>query len=145
MKQDIYTPELTRVKGITAETTDVKTLRLEFDDDNLRENFIFAPGQFVELSVPGVGEATFALASSPRARGYIECSVKRIGQVTEAIHMLEEESVIGVRGPYGNSFPLEAMRGKDIIFVGGGIGLAPLRALIFGCNSCILAIDFVLL
>ena len=130
MKKSLYTPELTRVKGITIETKDVKTLRLEFEKEKLREDFTFAPGQFVELSVPGVGEATFCLASSPRAKGFLECSVKRIGKVTEAIHMLDEESIVGIRGPYGNGFPIELMSGKDLIFVGGGIGLAPLRSLI---------------
>ncbi len=104
--KNLYTPELTRVKDITIETRDVKTLRLEFEDERIRESFSFTPGQFVELSVPGVGEATFCLASSPRAEGYIECSVKRIGKVTEAIHMLDEGNIVGIRGPYGNNFPI---------------------------------------
>ncbi|MFC1715072.1 FAD/NAD(P)-binding protein [Candidatus Poribacteria bacterium] len=128
--KNLYTPELTRVKDITIETRDVKTLRLEFDEEKMREGFSFTPGQFVELSVPGVGEATFCLTSSPRAKGYIECSVKRIGKVTEAIHMLDEGSIVGIRGPYGNDFPIELMNGKSLIFVGGGIGLAALRSLI---------------
>jgi NAD(P)H-flavin reductase len=128
--KNLYTPELTRVKDIRTETKDVKTLRLEFEEEKLREDFTFSPGQFVELSVPGVGEATFCVASSPRARGSLECSVKRVGKVTEAIHMLDEESIVGIRGPYGNSFPIELMNGKSLILVGGGIGLAPLRSLI---------------
>ncbi len=130
MKTGIYTPYAARIEELRVETRDVTTLRLVFEDQNLLEDFTFQPGQFVELSVPGEGEATFCLASSPAEREYVECSVKRVGLVTEAIHRLEQDSVVGLRGPYGNSFPLQAMEGRDLLFVAGGIGLAALRSLI---------------
>jgi sulfhydrogenase subunit gamma (sulfur reductase) len=126
----IYTPFTARVRELRVETEDVKTLRLVFQEEKVAETFTFEPGQFVELSVAGEGEATFCLASSPEERGYVECSVKRVGLVTEAIHRLDPDALVGLRGPYGNSFPLERMEGRDLIFVAGGIGLAALRSLI---------------
>ena len=84
----IYTPFAARVREVRVETRDVKTLRLVFEDEKVAQSFSFDPGQFVELSVAGEGEATFCLASSPREKGYVECSVKRVGLVTEAIHRL---------------------------------------------------------
>jgi NAD(P)H-flavin reductase len=126
----LYTPFAARVRELRAETRDVKTLRLVFQDEKVAEDFAFQPGQFVELSVAGEGEATFCLASSPRESGYVECSVKRVGLVTEAIHRLELNSLVGLRGPYGNCFPLEQLEGRNLVFVAGGIGLAALRSLI---------------
>jgi sulfhydrogenase subunit gamma (sulfur reductase) len=126
----MYTPFAARVQELRVETKEVKTLRLVFQDEKIAETFTFKPGQFVELSVAGEGEATFCLASSPLERGYVECSVKRVGLVTGAIHRLDPDALVGLRGPYGNSFPLDRMEGRDLIFVGGGIGLAALRSLI---------------
>jgi NAD(P)H-flavin reductase len=130
MPTQIYTPYAARIEELRIETRDVKTLRLVFQDQEVGKNFSFQPGQFLELSVPGEGEATFCLVSSPKERGYVECSVKRVGLVTEAIHRLDQNALVGLRGPYGNSFPLKNMEGRDLIFVAGGIGLAALRSLI---------------
>ena len=126
----IYTPLAARVRELRVETPEVKTLRLIFQDKRVAEKFNFQPGQFVELSVAGEGEATFCLASSPEEKEYVECSVKRVGLVTEAIHRLDPDALVGLRGPYGNSFPLQRMEGRDLIFVAGGIGLAALRSMI---------------
>jgi len=126
----IYTPLAARVRELRVETPEVKTLRLVFQDKRVAEKFNFQPGQFVELSVAGEGEATFCLASSPEEKEYVECSVKRVGLVTEAIHRLDPDALVGLRGPYGNSFPLQRMEGRDLIFVAGGIGLAALRSMI---------------
>jgi sulfhydrogenase subunit gamma (sulfur reductase) len=126
----IYTPFAARVQDLRMETREVKTLRLVFQDEKVAEDFTFQPGQFVELSVAGEGEATFCLASSPEEKGYVECSVKRVGLVTEAIHRLDPDALVGLRGPYGNSFPVKRMEGRDLVFVAGGIGLAALRSLI---------------
>jgi NAD(P)H-flavin reductase len=130
MPAELYTPYAARVQELRVETPEVKTLRLVFQDRKLAEEFTFRPGQFVELSVAGEGEATFCLASSPEEKGYVECSVKRVGLVTEAIHRLDPDALVGLRGPYGNHFPLERMEGRDLVFVAGGIGLAALRSLI---------------
>ncbi|AEE96097.1 FAD/NAD(P)-binding protein [Mahella australiensis] len=108
------------------DNNDIKTLKVILED----EDFNYKPGQFAEVSVFGVGEAPFCLASSPTQRGYVEFSIKRAGSVTQAIHSLKEGDTIGVRGPFGNYFPVEAMEDKKLLFVAGGIGLAPLRSLI---------------
>jgi sulfite reductase subunit B len=125
----IYTPNLVKIEKIIQETPDIKTIRLAIED----KNFTFLPGQFIELSVPNIGEAPFCISSSPTWRNYIECSIKKMGKVTQAIHELEEGDMVGIRGPYGNGFPIDMMKGKNLIFVGGGIGIAPLRSLIWYC------------
>ncbi|MFC1873612.1 NAD(P)-binding protein, partial [Chloroflexota bacterium] len=99
---------------------------ISFDED-----FSFKPGQFAELSVLGTGEATFCISSSPTRMGHMECAINKVGTVTKAIHRLGVGAEIGFRGPYGNSFPLDFLQGKNLVFVGGGIGLAPLRSLIW--------------
>jgi len=89
------------------------------------------PGQFVMVSVLGVGEAPISITSSPsRSNGTFQLCVRRVGDVTNALHALKPGAKIGVRGPYGHGFPIEKMRGRDILFAPGGLGLAPLRSLI---------------
>ncbi|MGQ9628883.1 MAG: FAD/NAD(P)-binding protein [bacterium] len=127
--KNIYMPHLMTIQEVIDETPDVKTFKLTFDDERFGESFTYEPGQFGEYSVIGVGEAPFTLASSPTRRGYIECSIKRLGKVTTAIHNLQRGDTIGFRGPYGNKFPYEDMRGKNLIFISGGIGAAALRSL----------------
>ena len=122
-----------RIVAITDETKDTKTFRLEFCDPKQGETFEFHAGQFGLYSVFGAGEATFCIASSPTETGYIECSVKRTGKVTDELHQCNVGDIIGFRGPYGNWFPIEEMQGKNLLFVAGGIGLAPLNSLIRNC------------
>jgi NAD(P)H-flavin reductase len=131
--QNPYIPNSAKIEKITEETSDIKTFKIVFQDEKLRQEFSYRPGQFVEFSVYGIGEAPFCLASSPTRKEYIECSIKKLGKVTQAIHELEEGNVVGIRGPYGNGFPVVEMQGKNLIFVGGGIGIAPLRSLIWYC------------
>ncbi len=128
-----YVPMKMRIEEITQETGDVRTFRLGFCDPEQGESFTFRAGQFGLYSFFGAGESTFCVASSPTRTGYIECSVKRVGKVTTELHGANVGDVVGFRGPYGNSFPIEDMEGKDLIFVGGGIGLAPLRSLFWNC------------
>lgn len=128
-----YVPLSMRVEGITEETPDVKTFKLVFTDPEVAAAFTFRAGQFGLYSVFGYGEATFCIASAPTRTGYIECSIKRAGRVTGAFHELGEGDVVGFRGPYGNWFPIEDMKGKDLLFVAGGIGLAPVRSIIWNC------------
>lgn len=98
------------------------------------DKFAWLPGQFVEFSLLGNGECTFCIASSVTRQGYFDCSIKRAGVVTADIHtQLDEGDEVGIRGPYGNWFPLDDIKGKNLLFVGGGIGLAPLRSLIQYC------------
>lgn len=123
-------PHPAAVTSIIDETPDVKTFQMVFDDPALRENFGQKPGQVAQISVFGVGEATISITSSPTRRGLLEFSVKRVGRLTSALHQMEVGEKVGIRGPYGNYFPYEDLAGKDLFFIGGGIGLAPLRSLI---------------
>lgn len=131
--ENIYKPFLTHIEDIKWETADTKTFKLVFDDPRLADEFTFKAGQFGEYSVFGEGESTFCIASSPTRKGYIECSFKVVGKVTTALKKLDVGDKVGFRGPYGNSFPIEQMFDKNLIFIGGGIGLAPLRSLIWNC------------
>lgn len=127
---NIYQPHLMKIMKIIPETVDTKTFHIQFQDPALKDNFSFLAGQFAEYSVLGEGEATFCISSSPTRMDHLEFSVKRVGRVTQALHHLNEGEVIGFRGPYGNHFPLDRMKGKNLVLIGGGIGLAPLRSLI---------------
>jgi sulfite reductase subunit B len=88
------------------------------------------PGQFVELSIFGIGEAPISVTSSPTRQGSFELAIRNVGSVTNSIHNMEKGAVVGIRGPFGNGFPINALTGKDILFIAGGIGLFPLRSLI---------------
>jgi NAD(P)H-flavin reductase len=119
-------PAMCRVIKITDETPDVKTFRIQTADG--AKPFDPMPGQLAMLSAMGVGEAMFSVTA--KGEDWIESSIKRVGLLTEALHGLSEGDMIGVRGPYGNHFPVDAIKGRDLLFVGGGIGLAPVRSLI---------------
>jgi sulfite reductase subunit B len=88
------------------------------------------PGQFVEVSLFGIGEAPISISSSPTQKGSFELAVRAVGNVTKAMHSLNRGAIVGIRGPFGQGFPLEEMKGKDLLIVAGGIGLVPLRSLI---------------
>ncbi len=128
---NVYAPHMAEIKEIVQETTDTLTYKLEFTDEKLRKNFIFEPGQFGEYSAFGEGESTFCIASSPTRKGYLECTFKVVGRVTGGLSRKNVGDPIGFRGPYGNHFPYEDFKGKNLHIVGGGIGLAPLRSLIW--------------
>ena len=130
MNHNIYFPQIAIIKRVKDEAEGIKRFTLEFEDEKLRESFSHRPGQFIELTVFGVGEAPISITSSPADKGFIEISVVNVGEVTAALHLKKEGEVVGVRGPYGNGFPFAEVKGRDILFVGGGIGLAPLRPLV---------------
>ncbi|MEW6081108.1 MAG: FAD/NAD(P)-binding protein [Bacillota bacterium] len=127
-----YMPSRAVINEIIQETdtNDVKTFRVAFQDESAWETFKYRPGQFAEVSLFGVGEAPISITSSPTQKGYLEFSVKKAGVVTTALHQTRVGDIIGVRGPYGNNFPVEDMEGKNLVIIGGGIGLAPVRSLI---------------
>ncbi len=127
----LYTPHLMRIEESRMETPDVKTLRLRFLDPEAAERFQFRAGQFGLYSVFGEGESTFCIASPPTRSGYIECTFRALGKVTDVLRKKEVGDTIGFRGPYGNSFPMESFAGKDLLFVIGGIALPPLRCVIW--------------
>ncbi len=123
-------PQQVTLQEIIRETPDVMTLRVAGQNG---APFDFRPGQCAMLSLPPVGEALFSITSSPTCRECLEFSIKEVGSVSRALHALEPGQQLGLRGPYGNGFPVEMMQGKDLLFIGGGIGLAPLRSLINYC------------
>ncbi|SMC17320.1 NAD(P)H-flavin reductase [Desulfacinum hydrothermale DSM 13146] len=129
-KNNPYLPQMGTIREIIQETPNIKTFRIVLDDPEQMAAFRFEPGQVGQLSVFGVGESTFVINSPPTRREYLQFSVMKTGEVTRALHRLCEGDPIGVRAPLGNSFPVEALKGKDILFVGGGIGMAPLRTLL---------------
>ena len=128
---NVYLPHIAVIERIIEETPSVMTFHFNFRDEKLREEFTFESGQFGEYSVFGVGEAPFCISSSPTRHDHLEVTVQRVGKVTNALHRLGAGAEIGFRGPYGNSFPINQLAGKNLVFIGGGIGLAPLRSLIW--------------
>jgi len=128
---DVFLPHIARLVDVWDETPDTKTFTLRFRDLEKGEDFHYLPGQFLELSVFGCGEAPFCIASSPTRPEALETTVRRTGRLTDALHKLGEGDEVGIRGPFGNGFNVEGARGKDLLFVAGGIGLPPLRSLIW--------------
>ena len=131
MMDNLYMPYLMRIEKVTYEAPGVKTFRLKFLNDDDRNGFMFRAGQFGEYSVYGAGESTFCIASSPTRKGYIECTFRQTGKVTNALSASEEGSIVGFRGPYGNTFPLDEWKGKNLLFIAGGIALPPMRCVIW--------------
>ena len=130
MHANPYRPWPARITSITELTATETLFEFRFIDDCIREAFHHEPGQFVELSLFGVGEAPISISSSPTKEGFIELCVRRAGRFTERLHQMQCGKIVGIRGPFGRGFPLEAMRGHDVLLVAGGLGIAPLRSLI---------------
>ncbi|MBE3580445.1 MAG: FAD/NAD(P)-binding protein [Thermoanaerobacteraceae bacterium] len=122
-------PTTGRIIKIVEETPDVKTFHVTTEKG---KPFTPMPGQLAMLSLFDVGEAMFSITS--QGPEHLEIAIKRVGMLTEALHEAEPGQTVGIRGPYGNGFPLDMFYGKDVLFIGGGIGLAPVRSLI---NYCI--------
>jgi sulfhydrogenase subunit gamma (sulfur reductase) len=127
-EQQLYLPTFVRIQDIRQLTELEKVFTIELPNGNLLGH---RPGQFVEVSVLGVGEAPISISSSPsRSTRSFELCVRRVGDVTGALHSLKPGDKVGIRGPFGRGFPIEKFRGKDLLFAPGGLGLAPLRSLI---------------
>jgi len=127
-----YIPVLTTVKSIASENkvNDIKTLELEFKNEKDYKSFDYIPGQFAEISLIGKGECPIGIASSPTEEGSIKFTIKKMGEVTSGFHNCEIGDIVGVRGPMGNGWPIEEMKGKNIVVVGGGFAFSTLRSLI---------------
>jgi sulfhydrogenase subunit gamma (sulfur reductase) len=127
-EESIYLPAIARLLKVEPMTELEKLFTLQLPEGRSLGN---EPGQFVEVSLLGIGEAPISVSSSPsRSDSTFELCVRRVGDLTNALHALEPGDMVGVRGPYGHGFPLEKMKGKDILFAAGGLGLAPLRSVI---------------
>ncbi len=123
----LFLPEVAEVVSIRQLTEMERYIELKIKGAG---EFDFNPGQFIQISLFGIGEAPISISSSPFNRGTIGLCVRRVGDVTSALHKLEAGACLGIRGPLGNGFPVDKMKNRDIVFIAGGLGLAPLRSLI---------------
>ncbi|MBO5197993.1 MAG: FAD/NAD(P)-binding protein [Lachnospiraceae bacterium] len=132
-REETLIPKIGVITDVRIDTPDVKTFRVVTPDG--KKAFEHKPGQCAMLSIPGVGEAMFSITSSPTNSEFMEFSIKKCGCVTEWLHEAEPGQQITIRGPYGNPFPVDdKFKGQDLLFVAGGIGLAPLRSVINYCR-----------
>jgi len=125
-----YLPAIATIEQVSEETSGarpIKTFRVVLNHGG---DFNQRPGQCAVIGLLGTGESMISIASSPTRKGYLEFSVMKLGAVTSALHDCEPGDTISIRGPYGNGFPLDDWKGKNIVTIGGGIGQAPLRPLI---------------
>jgi len=125
-----YRPWPARITSIRDLTETEKLFELRLIDESVRDAFQFAAGQFVEVSIFGVGEAPISISSAPSKGGFIELCVRNAGDVTCALHQKQCGDIVGLRGPFGRGFPFEQMKGHDVLLVAGGLGIAPLKSLI---------------
>ena len=129
MTNETLIPLIGVVTDIRRDTPDVKTFRVEAPEGG--KVFEHIPGQCAMLSIPGAGEGMFSITSSPTQKNYMEFSIKKCGCLTSWLHQMEVGQQIGIRGPYGNGFPVEgALKGQNLLFIAGGVGLAPLHSVI---------------
>jgi NAD(P)H-flavin reductase len=138
--KNIYQPIEATIEDIISESANIKTFVLR-----PREALSFKTGQFIELSLPGIGEAPFTPSSNPNITETIDVTIMKAGRVTSLLHSIARGAVVGIRGPYGKGYPLGQFEGKDILILGGGVGLAPLRSLLFSLFSDIEKYNKVLL
>ena len=131
MNNNALIPTIGVVTSIRRDTPDVKTFTVVRADTGTGVCFKHMPGQCAMLSIPGVGEAMFSITSSPTCTDHMEFSIKKCGCLTSWLHQMDVGQQVTVRGPYGNGFPVTTeLKGKDLVFIAGGIGLAPLRSVI---------------
>ncbi len=128
---NLYLPDLMEVTAVRQETSDVKSVKLRFLDPQRAQTFSFRVGQFGIFSVFGAGESTFNICSSSNWKDHIEFCFRRVGRVTEAMWKIEPGDVIGFRGPYGNGYPMDVWKGRNLIFLGGGIAMPPIRCAVW--------------
>ena len=133
MNNETLIPKLGVITDIRQDTPDIKTFRVVSPEG--KKLFEHHPGQCAMVSIPGVGEAMFSITSSPTNTEFMEFSIKKCGCLTTWLHQAEVGQQVTVRGPYGNPFPVDdVFAGKDLLFVAGGVGLAPLRSVINYCR-----------
>jgi NAD(P)H-flavin reductase len=128
-----FLPEPARIVRMYPLTHDVKFFQVRIADMDKALSFRYRAGQFAMVSVLGAGEAPFCISSTPSRPGLLEFCIRQAGTVTNALFRLKENDLIGLRGPYGNGFPVEKMKGKDVLIVMGGLGTAPLRSVLLYC------------
>jgi len=120
-----YLPIKSKIEKIIDETSNIKTFIFRPETP-----ILFETGQFVEITMPGIGEAPFTPSSSPSVKNTLEVTIMKVGGVTEKLHEAKIGDIVGIRGPYGNGYPLEKFKNKEVLIIGGGVGIAPLRSLL---------------
>jgi len=128
--KNIYKPLRAKLKEVIDESPLIKTFILIPEKE-----FSFKTGQFIELCVDGIGEAPFTPSSSPLVTEKLEVTVMKTGYVTEYMHSLKPGVFMGIRGPYGRGYPVEKFYGKEVLILGGGCGLAPIRSLLYALEG----------
>jgi NAD(P)H-flavin reductase len=128
--RDAWQHHVTRIVAIHEEIAGVRTYDLAFRDPDAAAGYAFAPGQFNMLYLPGIGEAAISISSDPRERAFVGHTVKAVGNVTHALERLGVGDEVVLRGPFGTAWPLEELRGRDVVIVTGGVGLASVRSVI---------------
>ena len=131
-RENEFIPNIARLIKKTKLTNIETIFEFQFEDNEFQKYFTYKPGQFVLVSVFGIGEAPFSVSSTPTRKGSLELGIRKYegGDVTTAMHNLVVGDTVGIRGPYGNGFPLDKMKGHNLLFISGGIGLMPLRSAI---------------
>lgn len=128
-----YLPRRAFINKITEVNALVKTFEIVFEDEIYNTDFSYLPGQFMMLSIPHCGEAPFSFSSSPSRPSTFSLTIRKVGKLSSACHALKPGDMVGVRGPYGKPFPMDDLAGCNLLFVAGGIGMAPLRSVIEFC------------
>lgn len=128
---EIYRPQLARIVRSEDLAPDHRFFQFRFEDPAVAEKFECRPGQFMMVSVIGTGEAPISISSSPTRPGIVEMCVRRVGRMTDALFNLKQNDVVGLRGPYGNGYPVEQMEDHNILIIAGGLGMVPLRSLLW--------------
>jgi len=128
MMENIFLPKIAKIVRNERMTAIERSIQVELLDKEYAEGFVYRPGQFVEISVMGVGEAPVTICAMGSRRDRLDFCIRSAGRVTSAINRLEEGSLVGVRGPYGNGFPMGEMEGENLLLVAGGLGIAPIRS-----------------
>ena len=123
-----YKLNLVEIVGMKDLTSDTRYFKMRCLSEEAKNIFNFNPGQFVIFSIPGVGEATFSISSPPTRKDFIEFGIRKVGTFTEALFKLKEGDTVELRGPYGNGFDMNSLRGRDLIIIAGGLGAVPLRS-----------------
>lgn len=131
MSANMMKPQQAKIAGIKDETDSIKTFTLRYADMKLQDEFSFTPGQFMMASIFGYGEMPISISSSPYHTESLDLTVANVGNASNAMHSLKKNDLVGLRGPFGNGYPIAKFRGKSIIFVAGGCGFAPLRSAVY--------------
>ena len=125
--------EIVSIKDLTEDT---RYFKVRCMSEEMKAQFNYKPGQFVQFSIHGLGEATFSISSPPTRRDFVEFGIRKVGSFTEALFKLKEGDTFEMRGPYGNGFDMESLKGRDLIIIAGGLGAVPLRsALLYAGGS----------